>query len=213
MDSEDEPAEKPKGPAATEEEVREALKALDDELHQRLATAAKSILARHPRLTELGPRDLINLAAQRALEGRRKWYPEGIDFLGFVIGAMRSLASNATRIAAKTEIQTVSFEDLYLEGEDGDREFLENVPSESLTPEEQLVEAEDQARQDAALLVVRAQIVGDAAASAILDLLLDGLQKREIRAKLGMTDTEFWSADRKLTRIIERAARLENQNK
>ena len=84
---------------ASEGEVRAALAELEhaDVATARLAAAAEAILRRHPRLAHVGPQDLIQEALFRTLQCRRRWHPSKIGFLGHVIGAMRSIASAATK--------------------------------------------------------------------------------------------------------------------
>jgi hypothetical protein len=201
------------GPQAeTDPLIREALTRLSDDALARLTKAAQAILVHHPRVAPaMAPGDLVNYAVQAVLEGRRKWNPKRVDFLGLLIGAMRSLASNATRIAATTTIETISYEQLTSRSDD-DRQSLETIPSGSLTPEELLLETERQAHEEATLAMVRARLADAPDALAILDLLLKDVPKREIRPMLGMTDKRFWTADRRLTRAIE-DVRMESNDK
>lgn len=125
---------------------------------------------------------------------------------------MRSLASNESRVSATTEIQTVSEHDLRNAEEADGRSFLDMVASDTRSPEEELVERSHQARKAAVIATLRANLADETAALAILDLLLGGLPKRDIRAKLSMSEKAFWAADRKLSREIEKVAnwRIDN---
>jgi hypothetical protein len=70
-------------------------------------------------------------------------------------------------------------------------------------PEQALLEKEHEAERLTKIALLRAQLADDREIARIFELQLEGLSKREIRERLGMASTRFWTADRRLTRRIE----------
>lgn len=187
---------------ASEGAVRDAIAALDrdDVAKAKLAVAAELILQRHPRLAHISPRDLIQEALFRTLQMRRKWRPAKIGFLGHVIGAMQSIASAATKSAAKGTVQVEPLEVINDEGETREVAVLNPTPS----VEDTLIANEERAIVEARLVVFHQELARDAEATAIYERLCVGMPKRDIRAALGMPDKRFWTVDRRLSRLIDR---------
>lgn len=187
---------------ASEAAVRGAMAELDrDEIARaKLALAGELILQRHRGLVHISPRDLIQEALLRTLQGRRKWRPAQIGFLGHVIGAMRSIASAATKSAIRGGVQAGPLEFVTDEGETQEVVPLEPVPS----VEDTLVANEERAIAEARLDAFHDELAKDAEATAIYERLRDGMPKRDIRAALGMPEKNFWTVDRRLSRLIDR---------
>src|SRR5882672_12249755 len=69
----------------------------------------------------VGPGDLLQEAIISVLEtGRRNWKPNQVDLMGFLMGAMRSIASNWGRKGRKTEPPPRLDSDLVAVNEEGD---------------------------------------------------------------------------------------------
>ena len=187
---------------ASEDAVRAAIGEVDrdDVARAKLALAAELILEHHPRLAHISPRDLIQEALFRTLQARRKWRPAKIGFLGHVIGAMRSIASAATKSAAKGTLQAEPLEVVTDDGETWEVVPLEPAPSAEATAIANQERALTEARRDA----FHEELAKDAEALAIYERLCEGIPKRDIRAELGMPDKKFWTVDRRLSRLIER---------
>lgn len=81
-----------------------------------------------------------------------------------------------------------------------------DAPSHALTPEGALLARQDAAELDARVNALRALWPLDDPARQILEHLLMGKTKRELRPLLGLSDKEYWSADRRLTRAIDAIA-------
>jgi hypothetical protein len=187
---------------ASEAAVRTAIAELDrdDIARAKLALAAEFILQRHPRLAHISPRDLIQEALLRTLQARRKWRHAQIGFLGHVIGAMRSIASAATKSAAKGTAQADRLEVITNDGETLEVVPLEPAPS----VEDTLIANEERAIGEARLNAFYEELAKDADALAIYERLREGMPKREIRAVLAMPDRRYWTVDRRLSRLIDR---------
>lgn len=184
---------------ASEAEVRSALEAQAISPSPRIFAAAAAILNRHPKLkTHISESDLIG-TAYSAILGDRNWNKSKVDFVGYVVGVMRSLASDATKKATHTRPQLTY----------GHEEFDE-IDTESATdsetaqsPEDILIAMEDAISKDQRIDKLRIQLSQDHEALMIFDLLLEhGLAKCEIRDKLGINDKQFWAADRRLQRAV-----------
>jgi len=187
---------------ASEEAVRGAMAGLDrdNDARAKLALAAELILQRHPRLAHISPRDLVQEALLRTLQARRKWRPAQIGFLGHVIGAMRSIASAATKSATRGTVQAEPLEVITDDGEAREAVPLESTPS----VEDTLIATEERAIGEARLDAFHQELTKDKEAMAIYERLCEGMPKRDIRAALGMSDREFWTVDRRLSRLIDR---------
>jgi DNA-directed RNA polymerase specialized sigma24 family protein len=191
---------------ASPEEVKEAISDLSDPDHRRLRKAAGAIFSFRPVLWELyEPKDLVSKATLAALAGERKWPKGKVDIAKFLIEAMRSIAWNDVRkLKDGTQPRFVSEHDLKpTEQEDDATPSIEVAAGSVPSVEDGLLESEEHAKGQANLALVRAQLADDKDLAQIFDHYLKGLTKREIRRKLGMTDGQFWSADRRLNRRLE----------
>lgn len=179
---------------ASPEEVRVALEAEVKNPSPRIAAAAIWILRRNPRLSiHLTPLQLITMAYE-AILAERNW-KKSVTFSVYVVGVMRSLAYNDTRKIKGTRPQIVYGQEEY-EDHSGDEDKQLDSPEEMMI---QLQTAESR------VLKLKSLLYKDALALEILGLLLEhGLSKAEIRSKLGISDTKFWSADRKIQRAVEK---------
>lgn len=204
---------KPDGQPAipTETEIRSALEALRKSAlqQQRVALAAKLLLDYYPILgDQMEPKDLEGMAIVAILEGRRDWDGSRVDFPTFLIGVMRSLAYNEARKAHETRPRYVRESDLDHPGTSDEREgFLASLPADTPTPEQKLIKDEEGAEKDALIAIIRAQVSDDPDAIRVLELELDGISKKEIRERLGMESTRFWTIDTRIVRAFKAAAK------
>lgn len=178
---------------ASKEELRQAIEHEASNPSPRIAAGAIWILRRNPRLKEyLTPLQLISMAYE-AILAERNW-KKNVTFSVYVVNVMRSLAYNDNRKLKDTRPQIVYGQ------EDYDNQILEEDELESA--EEMMIQ-----RQTAELRILKLKSLlhKDKTALEILTMLLEhGLSKAEIRSKLGLSDTKFWSADRKIQRAIEK---------
>lgn len=205
-DSDEDDAEARAGDeVATTKEVEEAVKAAasDEEIRVRLAKGAKELLSRNRRLAAtLTFEDLLQGALTAVLDGQRKWPKHRLDFVGLVLGTMRSQAFNLSRILANTTIQTLQ-ESSLARPDDLDAESpIEQVAGETPSPEEAYLRKEEEAAEDANVASLRAQFKPGEMALQVFELMLAGMTKKEIRTTLGMSDKDYWSADRQVGRLV-----------
>lgn len=180
----------------------------------RLMRAAQWVLASTAVLkTVCTADDLLQTAVVALLSGRRTWDRSRLDFVGLVLGTLRSLAYSNERILRYTTIQITSIGEVDPQGagnDDGDA--IERQPSEGLTPEEAFSAVQRELEFQEAVEALRLLWpVGDAARD-ILEHLLVGKDKREARALMGLEERDFWSADRRLTRAIAELARTRSHS-
>lgn len=206
MESDEEPLPDPGETLASPDEVRDAVRNLSDPAERRLMKAAKLFMRFRPQLAgHFEPRDLLHMAVLAALAGDRKWRKTRVDFVKFLAEAMRSIAFNeARKLKGGDQPHLVSEQELQIPGSEGrGHSPLENIADPSPGPEDQLVNKEKEARNQTKLALVKAQLADDPELAQMFELQRQDVSKRDIRQKLGMTDTQFWSADRKLARHIE----------
>lgn len=206
MESDEEPLPDPGEPLASPDEVHDALRNLSEPGYRRLIKAASLFMRFHPQLANhYEPRDLLQMTILAALSGNRKWRKTQVDFVKFLAEATRSIAFNeARKLKSGDQPRVVSEQELEIPGSEGrGNSPLENIADPSPGPEDQLLNKEKEARIQTKLALVKAQLADDPEIARMFDLQRQGLSKREIRQKLGLTDTQFWSADRKLARRIE----------
>ncbi|RWA52297.1 hypothetical protein AU476_18260 [Cupriavidus sp. UYMSc13B] len=153
------------------------------------------------------PEDLLQEALLALLAGRRKWKTNRVDFLGLVIGVMKSLASSQDN-SLETKDQHVVLEgELLAMGdgkEDGDGP-VETFGHADASPEALLLIAEQTAAEDSIFVLLKARFAQEDLAGRIVSMLAErkGYTLAEIRAALNVRDGEFWNAHRRLTRAID----------
>jgi len=214
MESEEEPLPDPGEAVGSPDEVRVALQNLSEPDHRRLARAARLFMRFHPVLArEYEAGELLQMAVVAALEGARKWPKNRVDIVKFLAEAMRSIASNESRKLQEGLQAHLVPEDEARSAETDDARRLESAVATTPGPEQTLLEVEHEAARLAKLALLRVQLTDDQEIARIFELQLQGLTKREIRERLGMDSTRFWTADRRLTRRIEQIIeRLRNHD-
>lgn len=206
MESEGGSSAEPGERVASPDEVRDALRNLSEPAHRRLGKAAQAFLRLYPELArQCEPKELVNMAVESALKPNgRKWPMHRVDIVKFLAEAMRSIAFDEAR-KLRGGIRLVPETDLQPSGgHQPAGSVLESLSQPTPGPEELRLEMEKEAKAQAALAVLRAQLAAeDNEISRILELRLQDFSKAEIRAQLKLSDKAFWTADRRLTRRIE----------
>lgn len=194
---------------ATEAEVRNAIEDEARNPSPRITAGAQWILNRHAGLrVQTTEFDLI-YSAYEAILSSRNWNKTKVDFPTYVVGVMRSIASNQTRMLATTKPNVTYGQE---ERDDGNSPSITAL-DEVLTPEEIMIQFESHAETIKKIEVLRAALSDDSTALNILNMLLEhGLSKAEIRVELNLNDKQFWAADRKIQRAIEKIGGSNNGN-
>lgn len=139
-------------------------------------------------------RDLVGEAVARVLAGRRPW-KEDLDFVAFMKGVMRSIASGEWKKSRRQDPI-----DAERENAAGNRSPKQQFAAETEAWEESL--DQDDAER------VAYEIVAAASGNEILEkvvnafLLEDCDRPRHVAAKLGMTEKDVYNAVRKLRRRV-----------
>ncbi|OQW68808.1 MAG: hypothetical protein BVN34_09090 [Proteobacteria bacterium ST_bin12] len=185
---------------ASKNDVLAAIDTLDKLAKQKIVVAAKRILGRHPGLQiHMSVEELIQEGLTLALE-TRNWDPAKADFPRFISGNMRSFASNESRKNAHTRPNIDYVEDsVELESATASA-----TVQRSLTPPEKLIEDHENATMATKVAILKMTLSEDKEALAILNLLLENQPKREIRKQLCMTEKQYWTADSRLLRAVNK---------
>ena len=180
---------------ATQEEIEEAIRALTQ---AQIVQLKKTASFRH---RSLGPRgagrnedDLLTDAIIAILEGRRKWIKDNCDFMPFLKGVMRSLASHirdGKAIDAFDEIDPNP-----ANKQDNAEDFLGQIPAQGHVDPEQLLLARDLDKQ------VRERFANDVVVLLIYEAFQEKMKPVDIRLALGITENEYHAAAKRLRRAV-----------
>lgn len=125
---------------ATAEEISEAIEKLSPEewakLHAFAQNRARMMALYGGSVDEF---DLVQLAFTAVLEERRSWNTKKVSFVGFLIGAMRSIASNHKSKALRSGYAEPDSQVASEDEEEGVVSLVESHPDARLTPEQQLI--------------------------------------------------------------------------
>ncbi len=207
-EGDDDPAQPGDVLATPQEVVAEAERCRRDTgIQCRLMKAASMILNTTTALKgRCQPEDLLQEALVAILSGRRRWKKNKVDFVGLVFGVMKSYASNQNQSFQTKDGHVVLERELGAWNDEDDVEsFIENHGSTDASPEAALIEAEQEALRDDVLMTLRAKFAEEDLAGRILDKMIErqGFMPVDIRKALEVSDREFWSAHRRVTRAFD----------
>lgn len=179
----------------------------DPGIQRKLMKAASMILNTTAALRgRCQPEDLLQEALVAILSGRRKWKKNKVDFMGLVFGVMKSLAYNQDQSLQTKDGHVVLERELAARNDEDDGEsFVESHGNADASPEAALVEAEQEALRNDVLATLRAKFAEEDLAGRILDKMIErqGFMPADIRKALDVSDREFWSAHRRVTRAFD----------
>lgn len=180
---------------ASREDVEQAIEALTQ---PQLVRLAKIAAFRHRSLGTRGvgrnEHDLLSDAIIATLEGRRKWFKANVDFVTFLKGVMRSLASHiraGKALDAFDEIAPNPVND-----EQDTEDFVGQIPTQVPSDPERQFLAGDLDRQ------IREHFNDDPEALLIYEAFLEKMRPAEIQSCLGLTEKEYNSAAKRLRRAV-----------
>jgi DNA-directed RNA polymerase specialized sigma24 family protein len=136
--------------------------------------------------------DLLHEALVRALDGSRQW-PDGVPFLAFLAGVMRSIGDEMWR-RRRREAELVVF------GNDGEADYRDVACSDA-DPERVLAASE-------AIGAIYRLFANDAVVLRIISGLAGGLAAEDIRATHGIAPVDYDSARRRMRRALLKAGLL-----
>ena len=199
------------GEAASIQEVRHALQAMTTEELQRLDKYARY------RVAQLGPsavdeggldettyKELLHQAVLSLLEGNRRWKPDAVDLVHFLIGAMRSISSNWIAKHTRTE-QPILESSLIKSGDEkAARSPLDNTPSPDASPEKEAEALEEERRFESLIGQVESLFTDDDEAALVLTCWKEQMKGPEVKKDLGLNATQYNTIVRRIKRRIER---------
>ena len=186
---------------ATVDEISEAIEKLLPEEWAKLYAYAKN-RARMMVLygAALDAEDLVQSAITALLEQRRTWNPKKVTFIGVLMGAMKSIASNHREKSLKSGYSVP--ESQFASGdEDGESETpVELHPDSRLNPEQQILTSE--AEQEAVRFVedLYAFLGEDLEALLVMDCWKEGLSGTEIIQSLEIDRKSYETIVRRIRR-------------
>jgi DNA-directed RNA polymerase specialized sigma24 family protein len=174
-------------PSRTQAEIAEIVDGLTAADWARLRKAAAYFSNSRP----IEPDDLLQEAFRRALEGGRTC-PTGVDFIRFMIQAMRSIAHGEMEKAREAAHVRLS----------------DDADDVGVTVSDPAPDAEECLTALQELHLIRVAIIGlfddDVEAQFIVEGLMDGIEGEELRALTGLSVTAFASRRRLIRRRIDR---------
>lgn len=180
---------------ATRKEIEEALQSLTPAQHARLENIA---WLRHK---SLGPRaagrnesDMLSDSVIAALDGRRKWVKDNCDFMTFLTGVMRSLASHIRAGRATDAFDEI--EPTSVNEKNGAADSVERIPAHAPDDPERQLLARDLDRQ------IRKRFQNDPIVLLVYEAFLDKMKPVDIRSCLGITENEYNAAAKRLRRTV-----------
>ena len=196
----------PEDSAATPAEITAAMEALTSADLLRLRDYARwRVRGLGRKAASRTATELLADAMSATLAGKRRWNKDKVDFVGHLIGAMRSISSH-WRTQSKHVDEATLESDLLRTTEEGDVVSpFDLVPSEEPTPDDEL-EASDRQRE----AKERVEAIENAfAADPVIPLILHGLHQEmtpaEVRAELELSQTEYETAMKRLRRRMRAA--------
>lgn len=157
-----------------------AIERLSDADWYRLRQAARILAWKVP---AMDGEELLFEALERTLDDRRRWNQAGVEFVGHLIGAMRSIASHEASRRGLNTVGLTSSMDL----------IAPENPESSLSADQQIrrLRAHFGERHDAGALQV-------------LDAMELGCDGSSIRAQLGLSQTQLETIVRRIRRAAMR---------
>jgi DNA-directed RNA polymerase specialized sigma24 family protein len=205
MDQDAAPKPPPAKPA-TQDEIIQAIEALTPEDTERLEQVAKNRIVRIGRRAAnlRTEKDLFQEAMKRILEGRRVWCPQNVEFVQFLVGAMRSIASEwAGHRKRNVDSPEYAATESQLTKEDVEGNTLSpfaDLKAPAPNIEEQLVDAEIEADRKALADSIEKHFEQDENASYVLMGWQEGMDGPTTQKEFGFSDKTYRAIVRRIKR-------------
>ena len=192
--------------AATPADIRAAIEALTSADWTRLRNyAAYRIQMLGPKADGRSREDLLQITLVLLLDDTRRWDRTKVEFVPFMVGAMKSISSNWAK-GYKPE-KTLSL-DLDAEKTNQDGETfrpIEYVEDENPNPEQRLVD-EEQLRADARRLKTIDELFeGDEGAQMVIEAWREGYDPPGVRTLWELSQNDYNTIVRRIRRVIDRS--------
>jgi hypothetical protein len=171
----------PPDPSSCASVIEQAIRELGDADWYRLRQAARILAWKVP---SMDGEALLFDALERTLDGRRRWRRSAVEFVGHLIGVMRSVASHEAERRGLDTVALTSSMDLVGVGND---------PEIALSAEEQIRRLRSHFGEHE-----------DGRALEVLDAMELGCDGPAIRTQLGLTQTQLETIVRRIRRAAVR---------
>ena len=139
---------------------------------------------------------VVQESIRKFLDGTRKWNPEKVDLLGFLIGAVKSEIGHLLGLK-ETTLTTTS-----------DPESIESHQSEALNPEQNLIEKEQKGIFEVVHQKLIEQAESDSEYETVALYIMSGIYKpNDIAQETGMNVTEVYKIKKRWQRDFEKILR------
>ena len=190
--------------AATPADIRVAIEALSSADWTRLRNYAAY------RIRKLGPKadgrsreELLQITLLLLLDDTRRWDRTKVEFVPFMIGAMKSVSSNWAR-GYKPEETLLLVLDSEKTNEDGETfRPIEQLEDDNPNPEQRLVEGEQRQADARRLKMIDELFEGDEGAQMVIEAWRDGYDPPGVRTLWGLSQNDYNTIVRRIRRTID----------
>jgi hypothetical protein len=186
---------------ATVDEVSDAVEKLLPEEWAKLNAYAKNrarMMALYGNSAE--GRDLVRQAVLALLEEQRTWNPRKVTFVGVLMGAMKSIASNYKEKSLASGY-AIPDSQVTAGGEDGETtSVIDQHPDARLSPEDQMIAVEHETATTTLVAEVYSFFHDDAKAQLVMDGWQEGLSGTDIMETLEIDRKEYETIVRRIRR-------------
>lgn len=196
----------PKPEPAKLADIRHAVEALTREDTERIRQSAQN------RIYWIGPyaangrnaEELVNEAYERILDGRRRWYKERVDFTQYLIGVIRSIASEWAGYHERNKDENLpefaQLESQLSKIDDDGKEIppFDYVADTRPSAVQALIRAEREAEDDAMVKEIEASFSNDDKATMVILGIEDGMDGPAIRAEFQISELDYKATIRRI---------------
>jgi len=196
----------PKPEPAKLADIKHAVEALTREDTERIRQSAQN------RIYWIGPyaangrdaEELVSEAYERILDGRRRWYKERVDFTQYLIGVIRSIASEWAGYHERNRDENLpefaQLESQLSKIDDDGKEIprFDNVIDTRPSAEQGLIRADREAEDEALVKEIEARFANDDKATMVILGIEDGMDGPAIRAEFQISEQDYKATMRRI---------------
>jgi len=200
---------------ASPEEIKKAIEALyrDISVKKRLVATASMLLENKAHLKrQYQAEDLFQDALERIAMGKRRWPTNRLDFVGLVIGVMKSWSYSLEKTMSRENDHIVMEHELIVSNGEDETLNLEDVASDGSAPLEQLEANESDIEEKSYLVILKAQYGTNELPARILEVLSSGAFEThaEVISALKVEETDYRNAWKRLMHAAEKLKEIKN---
>ena len=191
--------------AATPAEITAAIEALTPADWSRLKSYADNrILKIGPKAASRTGKDLLHIALELLLDDTRRWNRTKVDFIFFMIGAIRSISSNWARGYEPEEALALEL-DVKKKNKDGETfRLIDFVEDDRPDPEQRVVDEEKRLADARWLEVINRLFKDDEQAQMVIEAWQDGYDPADVRSLWNLSQNEYDTTVRRIRRAVNR---------